>query len=470
MGRGDAITNKLMIIKMKYIKIVLLLLVFPAISCGSDDSNGSSSPYEQYGERFAAMPKKEDAIIYQVNVRSFSDAASINGVREKLAYIKDLGVNVIYLMPIYPIGQVNMAGAEGSPYAVQNYKEVSPAMGTLQDLRTLVEEAHTMGMAVILDWVANHTAFDNPWITEHSDWYKKDANGNIISPEGTNWYDVAQLDYDNPEMRKGMIDAMSYWVYNANIDGFRCDAADFVPQSFWTDAISELRGIKNQDILMLAEGTRSNHFQAGFDYTFGFTFFDAIKKVFGQNRPATTLQDANATEYANNYQSDQRVVRYTTNHDVNLSDGTPLELYKGAKGSVAAFLVAAYMRSVPMLYNAQEIGYNQRIDYFDSDPIDWNSPNNEMLAEYKKIIAFRNGSDAIKRGAFIGYSNNAASVFTMQHDNETVLVVCNLTNTNANYIFPPALTGSWTDAFTGGAVTVGTDVMLQPFQYMVLKK
>jgi glycosidase len=415
------------------------------------------------------MPKKEDAVIYQVNVRSFSDAGTLNGVKDKLADIQALGVNVIYLMPVYPVGQLNSSGELGSPYSVKDYKAIDPAFGNLDDLKALVDEAHSKNMAVILDWVANHTAWDNAWITDHPEWYEKDANGNIIIPPGTNWTDVAQLDYSNTELRKAMIDAMSYWVYNANIDGFRCDAADYVPLSFWSDAIPKLRAIKNQDILMLAEGTRVGNFAAGFDYTFGFNFFTAMEQVYSQSKPATTLQDANAAEYANNYNQSQRIVRYTNNHDVNLSDGTPLQLFHGATGSMAAFVVAAYMKSVPMIYNGQEIGYNQQIDFMNNVPINWAAGDQNLLAQYKSIIAFRNSSDALKRGTYSGYSSDAVSAFTMQKDNSKVFVMSNLTNATVNYILPAELASvSWTDAFSNTPVSV-TEVTLSPYQYLVLK-
>lgn len=228
------------------IKIVYTLLLAVAfISCSSsDDDTSSDSPYTQYGTPFEKMPKKEDAIIYQVNIRAFSQAGTLKGVQDRLTQIQELGANVVYLMPVYPVGKVKASGELGSPYAVKDYKAVNPDFGTLQDLQTLVEEAHKKNMAVVLDWVANHTAWDNNWITEHPNWYQKDANGNIIIPPGTNYNDVAQLDFNNAEMKAAMIDAMSYWVYNANIDGFRCDYADFVPQTFWTEAITKLRKIK----------------------------------------------------------------------------------------------------------------------------------------------------------------------------------------------------------------------------------
>jgi glycosidase len=439
-------------------------------SCSSSDNNSPAPAYQQYGTPFANMPKKEDAIIYQVNLRAFSQAGTIKGVQDRLTSIQELGVNVIYLMPIYPVGIVRSAGGLGSPYSVRDYKAVSTEFGTLEDLRVLVEEAHKKNMAVILDWVANHTSWDNAWITAHPDWYQKDATGNIIIPPGTNYNDVAQLNFNNTEMKKAMIDAMSYWVYSANIDGFRCDYADAVPQSFWSEATSSLRKIKNQNILMLAEGKSVNLFNAGFDYTFGFEFYGGLKKVFSEAKPTTVIQDANALEYANNYDNSQRIVRYTSNHDVNSSDGTPLELFGGKKGSVATFVVAAYMKSVPMIYNAQEIGYAKRIDYFTKNPIDWTTADANMLAEYKKIIAFRNTSNAIKTGTYKGFSSDAVSAFTMETATDKVLVLANLTSLTTKYIVPAALTTTaWKDAFTGTATTVTSEITLQPYQYLVLK-
>ncbi|MFV8374884.1 alpha-amylase family glycosyl hydrolase [Flavobacterium sp. LB1P71] len=456
-----------------YINIVFVLIFSSVLaSCSSSDNESTPAPaYPQYGTRFEKMPKKEDAVIYQVNIRAFSQAGTIKGVQEKLTSIQELGVNVIYLMPIYPVGVVRSAGGLGSPYSVKDYKAVNTDFGTLEDLRVLVEEAHKKNMAVILDWVANHTSWDNAWITAHPDWYQKDASGNIIIPPGTNYNDVAQLDFTNTEMRSGMIDAMSYWVYSANIDGFRCDYADFVPQNFWSEAITALRKIKkNQNILMLAEGSKVTQFAAGFDYTFGFNFFSTLEKVFKENKSATTLQDSNATEYANNYNPENRIVRYTTNHDVNLSDGTPLELFGGKKGSIAAFVVTAYMNSVPMIYNGQEVGYNKRIDYFNRTPIDWSTADLDMLAEYKKIIAFRNSNDALKKGTYKGYSSDAVSAFTMETATEKVFVLSNLTSATVNYTIPVSLSKlTWKDGFTGVAITASTQISLLPFQYKVLK-
>lgn len=454
-----------------YIKILSSLLLGSFLACSSsDDKGGTPSPYEQYGAVFANMPEAPDAVIYQVNIRAFSQEGTLEAVRAKLDYIKELGVNVIYLMPVFPVGEMNAVPPLGSPYSVRNYKEINPDFGTMDELRALVAEAHSKDMAVILDWVANHTSYDNPWVEEHPEFYVHDENGNIISPPGTNWADVAQLNYDNRDMRNAMIDAMSYWVYTANIDGFRCDAADFVPQNFWKEALTTVRKIKQQNMLMLAEGTRKDHFQSGFDYTFGFGFFDGLKKLYGENKPATSLQDVNAVEYSGIYNNDDRIVRYTTNHDVNWSDGTPNELYKGRDGALAAFAVAATMKSIPFIYDGQEIGWNQRINYFDRTPIDWNAVDVELLAEYRKIIVFRKSSVALKKGTFKGYANAAVTAFTMDAEGETVFVIANHTNAAANYIVPPALSGTWTDGLANTSVTLGTELQLAPFQYRILKK
>lgn len=454
----------------KYIYVILALFSSNVLlSCESSDDNVQRGPYEQYGTAFTEVPDPQDASIYQVNIRAFSEAGDFQGVIDRLDHIESLGVNVIYLMPVYPVGQENSAGGLGSPYAVQDFKKVNPEFGDLEDLRTLVEEAHERGLAVILDFVANHTAWDNAWISEHPEWYQQDEAGNIIAPPGTGWNDVAQLNYENDDLRAAMIDAMSYWVYETNIDGFRMDAADFVPHSFWSEAVPALERIKDQELIMLAEGGRQDHLRAGFDYIFGFGYFGALKEVFEDGAPATELQDAHAEAYENVYDDTKRLVKYTTNHDVNLTDGTPQELFGGDQGSLAAFVVAAYQRSVPMIYNGQAIGFNERLEFFTRDPIDWSNINEEMLQEYKRIIEFRNSSEAVRRGDLKSYSSDDIAVFTMQKGEDTVLVLSNLRNREATYLLPAGFAQTeWTDALNGGSISLGTEVSLAPYSYLVL--
>ncbi len=207
-----------------------------------------------------AIPALQNVVMYEVNLRAFSQTGDLAGVTARLDQIQSLGANVLWLMPIHPIGQDRSVGQLGSPYSVRDYGAVSSEYGSLSDLKTLVGAAHNRGMSVLMDWVANDTAWDNPWITAHPDWYTHNAQGQIISPAGTNWLDVADLDYSNTNMRAAMISQMQYWVTNAGIDGYRADAADFVPFDFWQQAIPAVRGVTSALCSCLPRGAqRSLH-------------------------------------------------------------------------------------------------------------------------------------------------------------------------------------------------------------------
>lgn len=451
---------------LNYIIMAMLLAIS---ACEKQDSPDNTKPNpnpdpEQYGTPYSGVPDARDASIYQVNMRVFSQSGNFAGVTARLDSIKSLGINVIYLMPIYPVGQLN---AINSPYAVKDYKAVNPEFGTLNDLRSLIDAAHAKGMAVILDWVGNHTAWDHVWMSDQS-WYKKDNSGKIISPNG--WNDVAQLNFDNPDMRKAMIRAMKYWVLTANCDGFRCDYSDGPPADFWEQALDTLSKIKTHKLLMLAEGTRADNYDAGFNYTFGFRFFDQLKKVYGNNLPASSLENLNTIEYTGAGPEDM-VVRYITNHDVNSSDGTPLDLFGGKSGSMAAFVVAAYMKGVPMVYNGQEVGTPFRLTFpFTNNKINW-SLNPDVTAELKKVLAFRNSSEAIRRGILTPYSNNDVVVFVKSSGTETVFVAVNMRNAEKTFTLPASVTGSsWTDAFNNQSFNVSTEITLAPYQYLVIKR
>ncbi|WP_316824673.1 alpha-amylase family glycosyl hydrolase [Pedobacter miscanthi] len=451
------------------IKAFLFLSISLFTFCKKDGNQVvSDTSYPQYGTPYSGVPNTSDAIIYQVNLRAFSQEATFKGVTARMDSIKALGVNVVYLMPVYPVGVLKSAGGLGSPYAVKDYKAVNTEFGTMEDLRALVNAAHDRNMAVMLDWVASHTSWDNAWISNKS-WYKQDTNGNIIPPEGTNWTDVAALNYNKPDMRLAMIDAMKYWVFNANIDGFRCDAADFVPLDFWKQAIDALRGITTHKLLMLAEGTRNDHFKAGFQMVYGFGYYAALEnKVFGNAAPATILQDFNTSEFAPALPGSQ-VVRYITNHDVYLTDGSPVNVYGGKTGAMSAFLVTALMKGVPMIYNGQEVGCTRGIDFFYHTPIDWTT-NPDMKAEYKKIINLRKNSAAIKTGDLTVYSSDDIVAFTKSSGSEKVLVLASIRGNATTYYIPPVLQGTWKNAFSGSPVTLGSQLFFQPYQHTVLTK
>jgi glycosidase len=438
---------------------------FGALNCSLALPVTDNEVFIQYGTPFGGVPERTDAIIYQVNMRAFSATSNFAGVTARLDSIKALGINTIYLMPIYPVGQVNSVN---SPYAVQNYRAVNTEFGNLTDLRTLVDGAHSRNMSVLLDWVANHTAWDNPWITQHPDWYLHNSVGAIISPPGTGWNDVAQLDFTNAAMRQEMIRSMKYWVYAANVDGYRFDYADGPPATFWKQAVDSLRTISTHHLLLLAEGNRADHFSSGFDYTFGFNWYGGLRNVQAGS-PATNLDALNTSEF-NGATNGQQVVRYLTNHDVNGSDGTPTELFGGLPGSMAYFVATAYMKGVPMIYNGQEVGTPFRLTFpFTGADIDW-SLNPAVKAEYKQVIAFRNASAAIRRGTLTSYSSANVVSFTRQQGAETVFVIDNIRNSAQTYTVPAALANTtWTNAFTGATVAVGTQVALPAYGYLVLK-
>jgi len=420
----------------------------------------------QYGTPFAGVPDPQDVNMYQVHTRIFSSAGNFQGVISRLDQIRALGINTMYLMPHYPMGTDSRAS--GSPYCIKDFKGVGAEYGTLADLRQLVDGAHARGMAVILDFVVNQTSFDHPWITQHPDWYQRDGSGNIIAL----FPDVAALDMNNTAMRAAMIDNMRYWIFAANVDGFRCDFANNAPVSFWSAVISNLRGITSHKLLMLAEGDRVENFQAGFDMNFGDKWFwDALRPI-SSGTSVAQMQTTTNTEYslAN---STQQVVRYTTNHDIvgrNDIPILPFQLFQNHNGVVANFLVCAYMRGVPFLMSGQEVDFSSYVAYPWYNPkIDW-SANTGAAADFTKVLTFRNNSAAIRRGAMTNYSDANVCAFTKINGTEKVVVLVNMRNSTQNYIIPSALAGSYSDAYTGAALTLtsGSTRSLAAYQYLVL--
>jgi len=458
--------------KMSFLSFVMLILlacskshsVSPAPPVTPPDTTTAAATYPpQYGTPFTGVPDPRDVTIYQVNMRAFSSTHNLQGVVNRLDSIKALGVNVIYLMPVYPVGVYK---AINSPYCIRSLDSVGTEFGTLTDLRSLVDGAHSRNMAVIMDWVVNQTSWDHPWITQHPNWYLQDGSGNIQALSG--YSDVAALNFSNDSMRSAMIFAMKSWVYRANVDGFRCDYADNPPIDFWQQAIDTLRNITTHSLLLLAEGTRSANYGAGFDYNFGFTFYGNLQPII-QGSSVTLIDNANTSEFVGTTGT-QQIVRYLTNHDVDGSDGAPVTRLGGIPAANAAFVVVAYMKGVPFVYNGTEEAFPTAIVFpFTSVTINWGI-NPAVTAFYKQVIAFRDSSVAIRRGSLASYDNNDVCAFTKTAGDSSVLVLVNLRNTTISYPVPVALQNtSWTDGFAGEAVNVGSTVSLAPYQYMVLR-
>jgi glycosidase len=458
---------------MKFYTFLLCLLFF-IFACKDKDPASTGEPSKDtdppaYGTPYTGTPDTRDLVFYQVNMRAFSEAGTFKGVEARLDSVKALGVNVIWLMPICPVGKLRSAGGLGSPYAVQDYEAVNPEFGTLTDLQELVAEAHKRRMAVVVDWVANHTAWDHAWLGTHPDWYTRDAAGNVQIPAGTNWNDVADLNFTNAEMRLSMIKAMKYWVLRANIDGFRCDAADFVPFDFWKQALDTLKNMPGRSLILLAEGARRDHYQAGFQLNYGWDFYGRTKNVYANGQSAATLAAGHTSEYSG-LPAGVHLLRFTTNHDESAWDDSPIVLLKGQRGAMSAFVVTAFMGGVPLLYNGQETGRATKTPFFTKSPIDWKA-NPAYFDEYKRVMAVRQAHLSVLKGAAEDYSTAQVVAFRRKNGNNEFLVLANTRNVGVALTLPTALTNtSWKNALTEAPVSLGTAFSLSPYQYLLLKK
>jgi glycosidase len=440
---------------------ILVILVF---SCKQENNNDPIIPPPDDTTTFI-IPSTKDIVMYEVNLRALSTSGDLQGVIGRLDEIKALGINVIWLMPIHPIGEINSVN---SPYSVKNYKEVNPEFGTTNELITLVKEAHKENMAVILDWVANHTAWDNPWIV-NTDWYTQDGQGNIISPPGTNWADVADLDYSSQPMRLAMIEAMEYWISKAGIDGFRCDAAEMVPVDFWIQAIDSVNNSTDKDLIWLAEGSSNNLFSAGFQINYSWSFYSKLKEVYQNDLYATTLVAVHNQEY-NGIAPGKQKLRFTTNHDESAWDATPMVLFDGENGALAASVAAIYLGGLPLIYGSQEVGTVENVPFFSKQPVNW-TQHPEMLQAYKDILGFYNKSEALRTGEMVSYSTADVLAFTRISGQDTVFVIDNLRDRVVSFDVPAGLENlEWKDGFSGIGVSLGENAELGPFEYYVLKR
>ncbi|MCF8294737.1 MAG: alpha-amylase [Bacteroidales bacterium] len=445
-------------------RIVLLFACLAALSFFSCQQDEPVLPeeYEQYGTPFAGVPAIEDVVMYEVNLRALNPQPNFQGLISRLDSIKSLGVNVIWLMPIHPIGTINSVN---SPYSVKNYKEVNPEFGTLEDLRTLSNEAHARGMAVIMDWVANHTAWDNPWM-EHPTWYTRNSDGEVIHPAGTNWLDVADLNYSNDTMRLAMIDAMKYWLFTANVDGFRCDYADGVPFSFWSQAWTEIHALEGRNFILFAEGSRTDHFTAGFDLNFGWNFYGALKNVYA-GQSVSKIFTAQTTDYQS-IPAGKQWLRFTTNHDESAWDATPMTLFDGEAGALAASVVTIFLGGVPLIYGSQEVGTTSTVPFFSTSTINWNG-HPEMLSAYKQMLGFYSQSQAARTGANTVYEDEDIAAFMKVLAGDSVLIITNLRDAEKTWNVPAGLQATtWTNPSNASVLTLDENLSLSAYQYVIL--
>lgn len=412
----------------------------------------------------------KNAVIYQLNTRQFTPEGTLAAAQQQLPRLKRLGVDIVWLMPIHPIGAVNRKGTLGSPYSVRDYYGVNAELGTLADLKQFVQAAHALEMHVILDWVANHTAWDNPLVNEHPDWYARDWKGDFRPTPWWDWPDIIDLDYDLPEVRRYMTEAMAYWVRVADVDGYRCDVAGFVPIDFWNTVRRELDAIK--PVFLLAEWDARDLHAEAFDMTYGWNWNEVMHAI------ATGRADVNALYiyYSWNekaYPRDIMRMLFVSNHDHNAWEGTEFERFRDALE--ATIVLSVVSEGMPLIYNGQEAGNDQRLAFFEKDPIVWRDhPHNEL---YRRLIALKKGHTALwnaRWGArMVHVPNNVLNKvlsFVRRDENDKIFAVFNLSPEPQTVTFADRLYhGHYVEYFTQetAELNAATQLEMAPWSYRV---
>jgi len=393
----------------------------------------------------------KNATIYEVNIRQFTPEGTFKAFESHLPRLKKMGVDILWLMPIHPIGVENRKGGLGSYYAISDYKAVNPEFGTLDDFKKLVKSAQSQGMKIIIDWVANHSSPDNVWVQQgHKDWYTLDSLGNLQPTIGTDWWDVADLNYDNKEMRKEMIASMKYWLTEANIDGFRCDVASWVPIDFWVEARKELDATKK--VFMLAEAEELEMHQA-FDMTYGWHLHHVMNEIAQGKKD---VQEIYKYAKENKHPKSEYRMHFTSNHDENSWNGTEMERMGEARFAFAVF--AATFEGMPLVYNGQETSLDKRLKFFEKDTIDWLKM--DLVPFYTKLLQLNRSNKALWNGTnggdvkFISAADEKkVLVFSREKDGNKVLVMINMSGNDQKVkLNNPLIAGKYKELFSNTKV------------------
>ena len=457
--------------------ILLGFLVF-TIACRDTSQTGNGG--EPTDSTALAAPPAPDwaknATIYEVNTRQFSAEGNFKGVEAQLPRLKEMGVDIIWLMPIYPISTEAGKGNLGSPYAVADYAAVNPEYGTMADFKSLVTRAHALGMRIMLDWVASHTGRDHVWLQQHPDWYAKE-NGQLVTPvdpqtdKTTNWGDVIKLDYTNPAMRQGMIVAMEYWVRETDIDGYRCNVAGFVPNTFWADLRPRLDKIKT--VFMLSEWESDpEQFKSCFNMNYSWTMHDMMRSIAKGHRTPDkidSLREANHNRFPIWYYQ----MLFTQNHDENASNGTLTETF--GPGADAFIVLSSTLEGMPLVYNGMESNLNKRLSFFERDTIAWG--NYAKSDFFKTLLTLKHRNRALWNGLAGGKAvkiptdyDNKVYAFYRQRDTDRVVVMVNLSGeTQTIQLMGNGFAGMYTEVFSHQPAELKTDMMatLKPWEYRV---
>lgn len=407
--------------------------------------------------------------IYEVNLRQYTKGGTIKEFSEHLPRLKDLGLGILWLMPVQPIGKENRKGTLGSYYSISNYKEVNPEFGTLEDFKSLVKKIHSLGMKVIIDWVANHTAWDHHWTKDHPEFYSRDQNGNF-KPPYPDWEDVIHLNYNNPALWDKMIEAMAFWVRETDVDGFRCDMAHLVPTHFWNYARFQLEKIK--PLYMLAESENHDLLGFAFDTIYNWQLLHAINDVAAGRMTANELLNLFRSGLEH-LPAGSNQLNFTTNHDENSWKGSAIERlhYYLEPLTVLSFLLPG----IPLIYTGQEAGNYRSLKFFDKDEIEWKE--DKMTVLFQKLCKLKRDSKALwvatdPIGFQIIETNHPEKLaaFKRVYENEEVIVVCNLSNTE---LIASILTkdgqGSYHEVFSDQSYSYNEiqSIRLGPYGYKV---
>ncbi len=420
-----------------------------------------------------------DAVIYEVNLRQSTPEGTLEAFLPQIPRLKDLGVDILWFMPIHPISEDGRKGKLGSYYAVRDYKGVNPEFGNIDDFRKVVKTAHDNGMKVIIDWVPNHSGRDNAWVKNHPDWYVRNDKGEMYGPY--DWTDVYKFDYSNPEMRKAMTDAMAYWLREADIDGFRCDVAMEVPVDFWNENRPQLEAVK-PGIFMLAEAPDPELVEHAFDMDYNWPMkdlFSAIAATSGQYTfkdekgnikefPEKHASDifVRLDEEANIYPGDSYMMNMTTNHDLNSWEGTEFDRLGNLRDAFAVLMYT--LPGMPLIYTGQEVGMNRAFAFFDKDEApDWNS-GKDVTAFYQKLNKLKHERKELAAGSGRGakverISTASDDVIAFRRGN--VITVANLGKTTVKPFKKAPSVKGMTNWMTGKPASIPKT--LAPGEYLI---
>ena len=416
---------------MKKSILIFTVIIMTFTSCQQPKTNDSAyqpKPYVQLQH----PDWSKNSTIYEVNIRQYTPEGTFKAFESHLPRLKAMGVDIIWLMPIHPIGVKNRKGTLGSYYSVKDYMAVNPEFGTIDDFKSLIKKIHASGMHVIIDWVANHSAWDNKLVTEHPEWYSKNNEGNFQPTPWYDWDDIIDFDYEQPELRKYMTEALKFWVNETDIDGYRCDVAGFIPVDFWDNVRVELEAIK--PVFMLAEWEDRDMLKNAFDMTYAWTLWNKLREIAKEGKPVGGLIEYMAHDVST-FPRDGYKMTFTDNHDKNSWEGNQYSNFGPALETCIVF--AATVNGMPLVYSGQEAGLDRSLRFFDKDTIIWKNHRNEQL--YTQLFDLKHKNQALWNGKHGGqmvrvYNDSQDKIisFYREMNGNKVLPIFNFSNETVN--------------------------------------